>query len=84
MTTAFVILNTNKVVWGREAFVTAEVAEAELRNFYKKDLRRDKFSIEPLEAKRGDLPIRTAITGDYAGMVSDEVMRKYPAPKKSA
>ncbi len=82
--TAFVIINVNKAVWGREAFVSAEVAEAELRNFYKKDLRRSKFSIEPMQAKHGDLPIRTAITGDYAGMVSDEVMRKYPAPKKAA
>jgi hypothetical protein len=81
---AFVILNTNKAVWGREAFVSADVAEAELRNFYKKDLRREKFSIEPLDPKHGDLPILAAITGDYAGMVSDAVMRKYPAPKSPA
>jgi hypothetical protein len=43
-TTGFVILNVNNVVWGREAFATADIAEAELRHFFKRDLKRSKFT----------------------------------------
>lgn len=78
---AFVILNTNNVVWGSAAFASMELADAELRHFYKKDLKRAKFSIVPMAAKHGDLPVLATITGDYAGMIADEVMRKYPVPK---
>ena len=69
----FVITNTNGAVWGHEAFTSADVAEQELRHFFKRDLNRDKFRITELE-------LRDAITGDYAGMVADELNRKYPKP----
>jgi hypothetical protein len=78
---AFVILTINSAVWGGDAFATAEIAEAELRHFFKRDLKRDKFSIVPMEAAHGNLTVHDAITGDYAGMGADELARKYPAPK---
>lgn len=81
---AFVILNTNKAVWGGEAFATEQVAEAELRNFYRKDLKRAKFSIVPADSRHAGLPVRETITGDYAGMMADAIMRKYPSPKPAA
>ena len=81
---AFVILNTNKIVWGSEAFASEAIAEAELRNFYKKDLKRDRFSIVPTDARHAHLPVLDAITGDYAGMLADAINRKYPGPKAAA
>lgn len=81
---AFVILNTNNAVWGNEAFASEQVAEAELRHFYKKDLKRARFSIVPAGERYAALKVNTAITGDYAGMGMDEINRKYPAPKKVA
>ena len=84
MKMTFVILNANKIVWGGQAFVSEAVAEAELRNFWKKDLKRDRFSIVPADARHAGLPVLDAITGDYAGMMADEITRKYPAPKKAA
>jgi len=81
---AFVILNTNNAVWGNEAFASAELAEAELRHFWKKDLKRDRFSIVPADERHAGLTVHSAITGDYAGMVADAINRKYPAPKAEA
>lgn len=81
---AFVILNTNKIVWGHEAFASEAAAEAELRNFFKKDLKRDRFYIVPTDDSHAHLPVLEAITGDYAGMISDAIMRKHPAPKTEA
>lgn len=81
---AVVILNTNKIVWGGQAFVSEAVAEAELRNFWKKDLKRDRFTIVPADARHAALPVLDAVTGDYAGMMADEIMRKYPVPKPAA
>jgi hypothetical protein len=83
-TTGFVILNVNNVVWGREAFATADIAEAELRHFFKRDLKRSKFTIVLMDASHGHLPVLNETTGDYAGMVADAINRKYPAPKPQA
>ena len=71
-----VILNINNLVWGREAFASPEIAEAELRHFFKRDLKRDKFSIVSLEPKHGNLPVLNAITGDYAGMGMEAVRNR--------
>jgi hypothetical protein len=71
----FVILNVNGTVWGHEAFTSADVAEQELRHFFKRDFRRDQFRITELE-------LHDAITGDFAGigMLSTKAALAIAAP----